>query len=93
LKWPLNVQRWEKGDIFAPFGLNHRKKVSDFLTDRKIQPSLKENTLKLTDADGTIHALLYPEVAPNGEHGAISDHVCITEEESRILTITKKHLL
>ena len=35
LKFPLTLRRWREGDTFIPFGMEGRKKVSDYLIDRK----------------------------------------------------------
>lgn len=35
LKLPLSVRKWRQGDSFVPFGMNGRKNVSDYLTDKK----------------------------------------------------------
>ena len=42
LKQPLTVRRYRQGDTFVPFGMTGRKKVSDYLTDRKFSLSRKE---------------------------------------------------
>ncbi len=34
--FPLHVRNWKKGDSFQPLGMEGRKKISDFLIDRKI---------------------------------------------------------
>jgi len=36
LQFPLTLRRWRKGDIFQPFGLKGKKKVSDFFIDNKL---------------------------------------------------------
>ena len=36
LAYPLIVRRWNDGDDFVPFGMTHRRKVSDFLIDAKV---------------------------------------------------------
>ncbi len=36
LTFPLVVRRWNPGDSFIPFGMEGRKKVSDFLIDEKV---------------------------------------------------------
>ncbi len=36
LQYPLTLRRWREGDSFVPFGMNERKKVSDFLIDAKV---------------------------------------------------------
>ena len=42
LKQPLTVRHCRQGDTFVPFGMTGRKKVSDYLTDRKFSLSRKE---------------------------------------------------
>lgn len=39
---PLSLRIWQQGDSFVPFGMKGRKKVSDYLTDRKFSLSHKE---------------------------------------------------
>ena len=36
LQFPLTLRRWCEGDIFQPFGLKGKKKVSDFFIDNKL---------------------------------------------------------
>jgi len=36
LQFPLTLRRWREGDIFQPFGLKGKKKVSDFFIDNKL---------------------------------------------------------
>ena len=36
LKFPLTIRSWKKGDVFYPFGMKTKKKLSDFFTDLKI---------------------------------------------------------
>ena len=43
VKEPLVVRRCQTGDWFVPFGMTGRKKVSDYLTDRKFSLLKKEN--------------------------------------------------
>ena len=40
--WPLTVRHWELGDKFVPLGMKGRKKVSDYLTNRKYSLFEKE---------------------------------------------------
>ena len=42
--FPLILRKWQHGDVFHPFGRDHRKKLSDFFTDYKFSIDVKENT-------------------------------------------------
>ncbi len=42
LPHPLSLRLWQQGDTFVPFGMNGRKKVSDYMTDRKFSLLRKE---------------------------------------------------
>jgi len=44
ITFPLTLRKWHHGDVFHPFGRDHRKKLSDFFTDCKFSIDDKENT-------------------------------------------------
>ena len=76
--FPLTVRPVQSGDMFQPFGMEGRKLVSDFLTDRKLTILEKRRQLVVTDATGTIIWLV----------GLRTDHrFRITPETRRILKI------
>lgn len=52
--FPLTVRPVQSGDVFSPFGMEGRKLVSDFLTDRKLSILEKRRQLVVTDATGAI---------------------------------------
>lgn len=54
LKFPLSVRSVENGDYFYPFGMEGKKKLSDFLKDEKISPHLKSSQLLLCNGNGDI---------------------------------------
>lgn len=35
LKFPLKLRHWQKGDVFFPFGLHGKQKISDFFINQK----------------------------------------------------------
>jgi tRNA(Ile)-lysidine synthase len=42
LQFPLVIRKWQAGDSFYPLGMKKRKKVSDFLVDKKVNLFEKE---------------------------------------------------
>ena len=42
LMLPLSLRLWQKGDYFIPFGMKGRRKISDYMTDRKFSLLRKE---------------------------------------------------
>ncbi len=48
------LRKWRSGDRFVPLGAPGRKKVSDFLVDRKVGRVEKENLLVLEGAGGIV---------------------------------------
>lgn len=54
LKYPLSLRSVQNGDYFYPFGMNGKKKLSDFLKDEKISPHLKSSQLLLCNGNADI---------------------------------------
>ena len=54
LKFPLTVRSWQKGDFFYPFGMNTRKKISDFFIDNKLSLPEKEQIRLLLSGDDIV---------------------------------------
>lgn len=61
LKFPMELRPWKAGDYFYPLGLGHRKKISDYLTDKKISRFDKEKCMVLLSA-GDIVCILEREI-------------------------------
>jgi tRNA(Ile)-lysidine synthase len=43
LHFPLSWRKWKAGDSFCPLGMDHHKKISDFLIDQKISIADKDS--------------------------------------------------
>jgi tRNA(Ile)-lysidine synthase len=48
LTFPLTLRGWKPGDCFQPLGMQHKKKVSDFLTEQKLSLHEKESVHVVT---------------------------------------------
>jgi tRNA(Ile)-lysidine synthase len=44
LDFPLEIRKVQDGDWFCPLGMNSKKFISDFLTDKKVPLTIKKNT-------------------------------------------------
>jgi tRNA(Ile)-lysidine synthase len=53
LTFPLRWRKWKAGDSFHPLGMNHKKKLSDFLINQKISVTDKE-TLTVLESKNEI---------------------------------------
>lgn len=54
LAMPLTIRKWKEGDWFIPYGMKGRKKISDYMTEKKKDVVEKERQMVLTDAVGNI---------------------------------------
>ena len=49
--FPLELRKWQSGDVFVPFGMKGSKKVRDYLRDRKMSVYDKEEQLVVTSGE------------------------------------------
>lgn len=51
VKFPISVRKWREGDKFMPLGMSGYKKISDYLTDIKMDKIRKESLLVTLSED------------------------------------------
>ena len=78
LKFPLILRKWRKGDIFQPFGMKGKKKLSKFFKDEKISTYEKEKIWVLLSEDKIVWVVDY----------RMDDNYKVTENTKNILKIT-----
>ncbi|GBD91875.1 tRNA(Ile)-lysidine synthase [bacterium BMS3Abin04] len=71
------LRKWEPGDKFIPLGLNHFKKISDFLSEEKIHSFQKKSQLVLLNNERIIYVV--------GKR--IDNRVKITEDTKEIYAL------
>lgn len=54
LKFPLEVRPWKIGDVFFPFGMKGKKKVSKYFKDEKLSLLDKESSLLLCSGNSIV---------------------------------------
>lgn len=79
LKFPLLIRKWKEGDYFFPLGMNNKKKISDFFTDKKFSLIDKENTWLLTSNNQIIWVISH----------RIDNRFKITENTQKIIIFEK----
>jgi len=77
LKFPLLIRGWKEGDYFYPLGMKHKKKLSDYFTDKKYSAIDKENAF-LLESDGKIVWII-------GER--LDDRFRVTEDTGKVLVL------
>ncbi len=78
LRAPLTLRLWQREDSFCPFGMKGRKKVSDYLTDRKFSLLQKERQWVLCSGEDIAWLV-----------GERSDNRFRVDEQTRRVTIIR----
>lgn len=81
LALPLNVGPRRRGERFQPLGMQHRKRVQDFLVDRKVPQAERDRIPMVRDRSGIIWI---PGLT-------ITERARITPESTRILHLEINH--
>ncbi|MEX2404103.1 MAG: tRNA lysidine(34) synthetase TilS, partial [Balneolales bacterium] len=71
----ITLRSWQPGDRFRPFGLDGTKKISDYLTDKKIDPSKKNKAGVVVSFDENICAVIFPCTGKINRIGASDERV------------------
>jgi len=81
LVYPMQWRQWKPGDAFFPLGMNHRKKVSDYLIDRKV-PLTEKKRVTVLLSDGQIVWVV-------GQ--AIDNRFKVTPSTKQVMRLTVEH--
>ncbi len=79
LHFPLTIRKWHTGDFFYPLGMTKRKKISDFLIDKKVNRFDKEMTYVVLSGKDIVCILGH----------RIDDRFKITEETVSVLYVER----
>lgn len=80
LSFPLTIRKWKNGDRFQPIGLKGTKKISDFLTEAKVNSMNKNKQLVLLNGNKIIWVIGH----------RIDESVKINNETKRIIKLWVK---
>jgi tRNA(Ile)-lysidine synthase len=72
--FPLTVRNIRNADRFMPLGMNGRKKIGDYLTDRKVHPVYRDEIPVVCDREGIIWLVGY-EIADRVKQDATTKEV------------------
>lgn len=82
LSFPLKVRRWREGDWFIPFGMSGRKKLSDYLIDKKVSVAEKSRQFVLVSGDDIVWVI--------GRR--LDDRYAITRKTENVLRVIRDTL-
>ena len=82
LQYPLRLRRWCEGDWFQPFGMSGRKKISDYLIDKKVSMAQKSRQFVLLSGDDIVWVV--------GRR--LDDRFAVTKRTERVLRIVRDNI-
>ena len=77
LKFPLRIRRWKEGDWFVPLGMSGRKKISDFLINKKVSVAEKRRQFVLLSGNDIVWVI--------GRR--LDDRYCIGKSTENVLQV------
>lgn len=80
LRFPLHVRRWHEGDWFVPLGMSGRKKLSDYLINKKVSMAEKSRQFVLLSGDDIVWVI--------GRR--LDERYCITSKTEHVLRIVRE---
>ena len=78
IRWPLTARIWNAGDRLQPLGMEATKKVSDLLTDRKVETHARQSVYVIAHQEGIAWVAGVEIAHPNR----------VTEHTSRFLRLS-----
>ena len=78
LQFPLEIRKYQEGDWFCPLGMNQKKLISDFLTDKKVPLNLKKTT-QLLLSKGSVVWVMGHRMDNRFKIGDKTEHILILE--------------
>ena len=65
IKFPIEVRNYKSGEKFVPLGMRGSKKISSFLSDKKVSLIQKMNQLVIVDSNQNIIWLVKHQINEN----------------------------
>lgn len=90
IKFPVTLRNWVSGDEIQPLGMNGSQLISDHLTNRKINATLKKDAKVIESFDGTICAIIFPHILEDGQVGTVAEATKCTSSTQQFFIIRKK---
>lgn len=86
--FPVEIRRWQDGDKFQPLGMMGHQKISDHLTNKKVDASKKNEAIVILSFEQIICAVIFPH-SENLSMGSISEKVKCNDTTEEALVIEK----
>lgn len=78
LEFPLEIRKYQEGDWFCPLGMNQKKLISDFLTDKKV-PLVKKQSTYLLLSNGSVAWIIGHRIDNRFKVTEKTEEICLLE--------------